>query len=211
MTSHNSFRTPGGGGGGGVPLSTTQVQRGAAPALRISRKKGSFLRPPHVRDFVKEGYFFVPRYGGQNPLTNHEIYAAVGLTPSDSRSEWASEFAAATKHTEDYKILKLKYVLPFIQCQCFDKRRGVYLVEKNQRYIKIRALFWPEVSALGVFFNFDNECMRPPKYPSATPPPPPPPPPRVQNTSLLSFSPSPPNNVLLYSRNASKNLDFLSV
>ena len=25
-------------------------------------KKGSLLRPPHVRDFVKEGYFFVPRY-----------------------------------------------------------------------------------------------------------------------------------------------------
>ena len=44
-------------GGGG-----TQVHKGAAPALRISRKKGSFLRPPHVRDFVKEGYFFVPRY-----------------------------------------------------------------------------------------------------------------------------------------------------
>ena len=44
------------------PDGGTQVQRGAAPALRISRKKGSFLRPPHVRDFVKEGYFFVPRY-----------------------------------------------------------------------------------------------------------------------------------------------------
>ena len=27
------------------------------PASRISRKKGSFLKPPHVRDFVKEGYF----------------------------------------------------------------------------------------------------------------------------------------------------------
>ena len=40
------------GGGGG-----TQVQRGPAPALLVS-----FLRPPHVRDFVKEGYFFVPRY-----------------------------------------------------------------------------------------------------------------------------------------------------
>ena len=40
----------------------TQVQRGAVPALRISRKKGSFLRPLHVRDFVKEGYFCVPRY-----------------------------------------------------------------------------------------------------------------------------------------------------
>ena len=28
-------------------------------------------------------------------------------------------------------------------------------------------LFWPEISALGVLFNFDNERMRPPKYPSA--------------------------------------------
>ena len=45
------------GGGGG-----TQVQRGATPALCISRKKGSFFRPPQVRNFVKEGYFFVPRY-----------------------------------------------------------------------------------------------------------------------------------------------------
>ena len=62
-------------GGGG-----TQVQRGAAPALRISRRRGLFLRPPHVRDFVKKGYFFVPRYevwgggGGENPLSIHEIY-----------------------------------------------------------------------------------------------------------------------------------------
>ena len=39
-----------GGGGGG------------AHAIHISRKKGSFLRPPHVRDLVKEGSFFVPRY-----------------------------------------------------------------------------------------------------------------------------------------------------
>ena len=62
---------PGGGGGGG-----TQVQRGAAPSLRISRKKGSFLRPPHVRDFVKEGYFFVPRYevwGSKSPYNPRNI------------------------------------------------------------------------------------------------------------------------------------------
>ena len=51
-----------GGGGGGGGGGGTQVQRGAAPALRISLKMGSFLRPPHVCDFVKEGYFFVPRY-----------------------------------------------------------------------------------------------------------------------------------------------------
>ena len=39
-------------------------------------------------------------YEGENALTIHEIDAA--LTPSDSRSDWSSEFAAAT-HAEDYK------------------------------------------------------------------------------------------------------------
>ena len=54
----------------------TQVRRGAAHALRISRKKGSFLRPPHVRDFVKEGYFFLPRYevwGSKSPYNPWNI------------------------------------------------------------------------------------------------------------------------------------------
>ena len=66
-------------------------------------RRGLFLRPPHVRDFVKEGYILYPgtKYGGQNPLTIHKIYAA--LTPSDCQSDWASEFAAA-KQAEDYKI-----------------------------------------------------------------------------------------------------------
>ena len=32
--------------------------------------------------------------GGENHLTIHELYAA--LTPSDSRSDWVSESAAAT-------------------------------------------------------------------------------------------------------------------
>ena len=39
--------------------------------------------------------------GVENPLTIHEIYAA--LTPSDYQSDWASEFAAA-KQAENYKI-----------------------------------------------------------------------------------------------------------
>ena len=30
-------------------------------------------------------------------------------------------------------------------------------------------LFCPEISALGVFLNFDNERMQPPKYQSAPP------------------------------------------
>ena len=40
-------------------------------------------------------------------------------------------------------------------------------MEKVSVFIKIRVLFWPEISALGVFFNFDNERMHPPKYPGA--------------------------------------------
>ena len=40
-------------------------------------------------------------------------------------------------------------------------------MEKVSVFVKIRVLFWPEISALGVFLNFDNERMRPPKYPSA--------------------------------------------
>ena len=32
-------------------------------------------------------------------------------------------------------------------------------------------LFWPEISALGVFLNFDNERMYPPKYLNAPLPP----------------------------------------
>ena len=39
--------------------------------------------------------------GVENPLTIHEKYSA--LTPSDSRSDWASESAAAIQ-AEDYKI-----------------------------------------------------------------------------------------------------------
>ena len=39
---------------------------GAASALRVSRKKRSFLRPPHVRNFVEDGYFF------GNPGTKYE-------------------------------------------------------------------------------------------------------------------------------------------
>ena len=59
-----------------VPVGALRYRGGAAPSLRISRKKGSFLRPPHVRDFVKEGYFFVPRnkvWGSKSPYNPRNI------------------------------------------------------------------------------------------------------------------------------------------
>ena len=83
----DQFRGGGGGGGGALRYI-------GGPHLHyvFCGRRGLFLRPPHVRDFVKEGYFFVPRY---------EV--------------WGVKF-----------------------------------------------FFWPEISAYGVFLNFDNERMRPP-------------------------------------------------
>ena len=43
-------------------------------------------------------------------------------------------------------------------------------MEKVSVFIKIRVLFWPGISALGVFLNFDNELMRP--LNTQVPPPP---------------------------------------
>ena len=45
-------------GGGG----RTQVQRGPHLRYIFGGRRGLFLSPPHVRNFVKEGYFFVPRH-----------------------------------------------------------------------------------------------------------------------------------------------------
>ena len=86
------FYSRGGGGGGGA----LRYRGGPHLSYVFRGRRGLFLRPPHVRDLVKEGYFFYQgtKYGDQNPLTIHEIYAA--LTPSDSRSDWASESSAAT-------------------------------------------------------------------------------------------------------------------
>ena len=83
---------PGGGGGGGA----LRYRGGPHLSYVFRGRRGLFLRPPHVRDLVKKGTFLYQgtKYGGQNPLTIHEIYAA--LTPSDSRSDWASESVAAT-------------------------------------------------------------------------------------------------------------------
>ena len=56
-------------------------------------------------------------------------------------------------------------------------------MEKISVFIKIRVLFWPEISALGVFFNLDNERM----HPLNTQVPPPPPPPGFQPVAKSSF------------------------
>ena len=122
--------TPGGGGG-------TRVQRGAAPKLRISRKKGSFFKTSACPRFCKRRVLFctqVRSMGVKIPVQS------TNLTPSYSRSDSGLPSLlpplAAAKQAEDYKNLKLKYVFPFIQLQCFDKRRGVYLVEKISVLLK---------------------------------------------------------------------------
>ena len=92
---------PGGGGGGGA------LGYRGGPHLRyvFRGRRGLFLRPLHVRDFVKEGYFFVPRYevwGSKSPYNPQNIRGS----DAEWLTKWlrASEFAAA-KQAEDYKIL----------------------------------------------------------------------------------------------------------
>ena len=46
------------GGGGGA----LRYRGGHHPRDLFRGRRGLFFRPPHVRDFVKGGYFFVPRY-----------------------------------------------------------------------------------------------------------------------------------------------------
>ena len=63
----------GGGGGGGGAL---RYRGGPHLSYVFRRRRGLFLRPPHVRDFVKEGYFFVPRYevwGSKSPYNPRNI------------------------------------------------------------------------------------------------------------------------------------------
>ena len=51
-------------------------------------------------------------------------------------------------------------MFPFIQYQCFDRRRGVFLLDKvSVFFLNKGAFFWPEINALGVFLNFDTERM----------------------------------------------------
>ena len=155
-------------GGGGD--SGTEV---AAPALRISRKKGSLLRPPHVHDFVKEGYFFVPGYevwGVKIPLqsTNYtQLWRRV--TP-----KWLG-FRVCCRHLlplNRQRIIKSEAKIRVPVHPMSVIKEGVFIYWKKSAFLsKEGCFFWQEISALGVFSNFDNERMRPPLYLRAPPPP----------------------------------------
>ena len=99
-------KTRWGGGGGGGHSGTER----AAPALRISRKKGSFLKPPHVRDFVKEGYFFVPWYevcGSKYPYNPRNIRG--------SDAEWLPKwlgFRVCCRHLLPLNTQRIKIRVP---------------------------------------------------------------------------------------------------
>ena len=86
--------------------------------------EGVFFKTSHVRDFVKEGYFFVRRYevwGSKSPYNPRNIRG--------SDAEWLPKWLG-------FRVCCRHYVFLFIQCQCFDKRRGVYLVEKISVLLK---------------------------------------------------------------------------
>ena len=67
----SSKRSSPGVGGGAL-----RCRGGPHPRYVFRGKRGLFLRPPHVRDFVKEGFFFVPTYevwGSKSPYNTRNI------------------------------------------------------------------------------------------------------------------------------------------
>ena len=70
LTAATSSR--GGWGGGGALM----YRGGPYPRYVFRGRRGLLLRPPHVCDFVKEGYFFVPRievWGSKSPYNPRNI------------------------------------------------------------------------------------------------------------------------------------------
>ena len=58
------------------PVGALRYRGGPHLSYVFHGRRGLFLRPPHVRDFVKEGYFFVPRYevwGSKSPYNPRNI------------------------------------------------------------------------------------------------------------------------------------------
>ena len=58
------------------PVGALRYRVGPHLSYIFHGRRGLFLRPPHVRDFVKEGYFFVPRYevwGSKSPYNPRNI------------------------------------------------------------------------------------------------------------------------------------------
>ena len=96
--------SPGGGGG------ALRYREGPHLSYVFRGRRGLFLRPPHVRDFVKEGYFCVPKYevwGSKSPYNPRNIRGsdAECMTPEVTGLPNLLPPLAAAKHAEDYKIL----------------------------------------------------------------------------------------------------------
>ena len=92
------------GGGGGA----LRYRGGPHPRYIFRGRRGLFLRPPHVHDFVKEGYFFVPRYevwGVKIPLQSVK-YMRLRRRVTSKVTGLPSLLPplAAAKQAEDYKI-----------------------------------------------------------------------------------------------------------
>ena len=94
------------------PVGALRYRGGSHLRYVFRGRRGLFLRPPHVRDFVKEGYFFVPRY---EVWGSKSLYNPRNIRGSDA--EWLPKWLgfpvccrhllpplADAKQAEDYQI-----------------------------------------------------------------------------------------------------------
>ena len=99
--------------------------------------------------------------GAEDPLTIHKISAALTrVTPEVTKLPLTRQ-----------RIIKSKVKIHSSNVSVLIKEGVFFLLENMSAFLKIRVLFWPEISALEVFLNFENERMQPSKYQSDPPPP----------------------------------------
>ena len=131
---------PGGGGGGALSY------RGRPHPRYVFRGKGGLYKTSACPRFCKRRVLIctqVRSMGVENPLTIHEIYAA--LTLSDSRSDWASETAAA-KPGGGTRVQR--GAAPALR---ISRMKGSFLkTSACQRFCKRKVLFCTQVRSMGV-------------------------------------------------------------
>ena len=109
------------------PGGTLRYKRGPHPRYVFRGRRCIFLRPPHVRDFLKEGTFLYPgtKYGKYTWLWRPVIPEVTGL-PS-----FLSPLAAAKQAENNNRLVKIRvHVHPM---SVFWQKKGCIFTGKSQR------------------------------------------------------------------------------
>ena len=156
-----------------VKNDVTDNKEGGRTCVTYFAEEGYFFKTSACPRFVKERYFFVPRYeimggGWKSPYNPRNI----GGSDAEWLQKWLGLLPVLLLLNRQRIIkYKVKIRVPVHPMSVSWIKEGAFFTRKSQRFfLEIRVLFWPKISTLGVFINFDKERMHPTKYQSVPPP-----------------------------------------